>query len=141
MLEPKDRAPKIVLYYPRYWGPRRPVQRAPLSLLAAASLLDKEGYEISTVSNAFYEKPEEKILQDCRNAICLGISSMTGYQIIDGLKIARLVRQNYPHLPIVWGGWHPTLEPDVTLQSPYVDIIVRGQGERTFPDLVRQASP
>lgn len=136
MPESKQKSPQVVLYYPRYWGPKRPVVRVPLSLLAAASVLDKEGYAISALSAAFLENPEEKVVEDCRNAICLGISSMTGYQIIDGLKVARMVREKYPNLPIVWGGWHPTLETDVTLKNPYVDIIVRGQGERTFPELV-----
>jgi anaerobic magnesium-protoporphyrin IX monomethyl ester cyclase len=126
---------QVVLYEPVYWT-RRKVERAPLSLLAISGLLDKEGQKISIVSRALYDKPEAKLLEDCKNAICLGITALTGYQITNGLQIAELVRQEYPHLPIVWGGWHPSLEPESTIASPYVDILVRGQGERTFTELV-----
>ena len=127
---------KVVLYEPMYWGPERPCERAPLGLLAISSLLDREGYGISIVSKMLYDEPETKLLEDCRNAICLGITTLTGYQIADGLRIARMVRQEYPSLPIVWGGWHPTLEPETTLKSPYADIVVRGQAERIFAELV-----
>jgi radical SAM superfamily enzyme YgiQ (UPF0313 family) len=39
-------------------------------------------------------------------------------------------------LPIVWGGYFPTLYPAVALNSDYVDFVVRGQGEDTFADLM-----
>ena len=129
-------APKVVLFEPGYWGPRRKVQRAPLSLLAVSSLLDKEGYDISIVSQTLYDHPDKKVLEDCKHAICFGVTSLTGYQITDGLRTTRLVREAYPDLPIVWGGWHPTIEPETTIQSPYIDILVQGQGERTFTELI-----
>jgi len=128
--------PRIVLFEPVYWGAHRKVQRAPLGLLAISSLLDKEGYSISIVSQTLYDDPDKKVLEGCKNAICFGITALTGYQIADGLRMARLVREAYPNLPIVWGGWHPTIEPETTLESPYVDILVRGEGERTFTELV-----
>ena len=36
---------------------------------------------------------------------------------------------------MVFGGWHPTLLPDETLAEPYVDVVVRGQGEITLCEL------
>lgn len=63
---------------------------------------------------------------------------MTGYQIVDGLRVARVVKKRYPDLPIVWGGWHPSVCPDQTISNPSVDIVVRGQGERTFAELVHK---
>lgn len=127
---------KIVLYSPRPWSASRPSLGAPLALLAISSLLEKEGYNITVVSDKLYENPIKKALDNCRNAICLGITAMTGYQITGGLELAKLVRQQYPRLPIVWGGRHPTIEPEGTIRSSYVDILVRGQGERTFTELV-----
>ncbi len=119
-----------------FWDSERRVQRAPLALLAISGLLDKEGYEVHIVSQALHEHPKDSILELCDGAICLGITSLTGYQITDGLETAKLVKESYPDLPIVWGGWHPTLEPEGTLESLYVDIVVKGQGERTFTELV-----
>lgn len=131
----KDR-PKIILYYPKPFPSRRPYLKAPLPLIGISSFLANESFEILIVSDALYHKPVKRVLEEAANALCLGITAMTGYQIIDGLKMAKLVREHHPHLPIVWGGWHPTLDPEGTIHSPYVDIVVRGQGERTFTELV-----
>lgn len=42
---------------------------------------------------------------------------------------------------VVFGGYHPTAEPDEMLASPHVDAVVRGQGEESLLELVRQGSP
>jgi radical SAM superfamily enzyme YgiQ (UPF0313 family) len=39
-------------------------------------------------------------------------------------------------LPIVWGGTHPSIAPEQTCAHPLVDVVVAGQGEATFMDLV-----
>lgn len=131
----KDK-PKIILYHPRSFPVRRPYLRAPLPLIAISSFLANESFDILIVSDSLYDKPVKKVLEEAATALCLGITAMTGYQIIDGLKMAKLVREAHPHLPIVWGGWHPTLDPEGTIRSPYVDVVVRGQGERTFTELI-----
>ena len=41
----------------------------------------------------------------------------------------------------VLGGWHPTLAVEQTLSSPWVDIVVRGEGEFTFRELIETESP
>jgi radical SAM superfamily enzyme YgiQ (UPF0313 family) len=52
------------------------------------------------------------------------------------IEASQLVRRLSPNLPIVYGGWHPTLLPEQTLQADYVDVVVRGQGEVTFIELL-----
>ena len=61
---------------------------------------------------------------------------MTGPQIGAALEAAAVVRSLAPHLPIVWGGVHPTLLPRETLEHELVDIVVVGDGEETFVELV-----
>lgn len=130
--------PKVVLYYPRCFGPTRPtVGRVPLPLIAASTFLARDKFKIVIAYDMLQKNSVDTVLKECEDAVCLGISAMTGYQIIDGLKVAKLVKKKYPDLPIVWGGWHPSLEPETTIKSPYVDIVVRGQGERTFYELVK----
>lgn len=131
-----NRRKKIVLFNPSPLSGYRLDVHLPLALLAISRTLDKEGYDIHVVSACLYKDPIKEILENCGDAICFGITSMTGNHILDGLRVAQLVRQRYPKLSIVWGGWHPTLEPEQTLQSPFVDIVVRGLGERTFAELV-----
>jgi radical SAM superfamily enzyme YgiQ (UPF0313 family) len=43
-------------------------------------------------------------------------------------------------VPIVWGGYFPSLYPNVALNCDYVDFVIRGQGEDTFAELL-QALP
>jgi len=127
---------KIVLYNPKT-GELRDYCGLPLGLIAISRFLFKEGYTIKIVEH-FELDIERKILEHCKDSVCLAVTCMTGYQIKDALKIAKLVRKNYPRLPIVWGGWHPSILPDQTLDSKFVDIVVRGQGEITFTELIHK---
>lgn len=62
---------------------------------------------------------------------------MTGPQILHALTASKLVRNLYPGVPIIWGGIHASLLPEQTLANPYVDVVVVGEGEETFPELVK----
>jgi anaerobic magnesium-protoporphyrin IX monomethyl ester cyclase len=41
----------------------------------------------------------------------------------------------------VIGGWHPTLAVEQTLSSPWIDILVRGEGEFTLRELIEKGTP
>ena len=41
------------------------------------------------------------------------------------------------NIPIVFGGTHPTILPEQTIKNEYVDIVCVGEGDITFPELVR----
>lgn len=123
---------KVTLYNPKPDKRFYKKGNVPLALLAISSFLSKEGYTI----NIYDHRDLEVLFLSVKDSICLGISCMTGYQIYDGLEVARIVKGKYPDIPIVWGGWHPTILPEQTIKNKYVDIIVRGQGERTFTELV-----
>ena len=127
---------KIVLFKPHVFSGSRPYYGAPLDLLSISRILDKEGYEIKIITPVTYENHIQSAIEEAENAICFGITSLTGYSIYDGLKAAKEVREAYPNLPLVWGGWHPSILPIETAQDDSVDIVVKGQGERTFTDLV-----
>ncbi|MBN8217061.1 MAG: cobalamin-dependent protein [Spirochaetes bacterium] len=128
---------KIVLFFPPPFSSTRPYNGPPLGLLGISRQLDAEGYPIKIVTAAADPQYAETIVKECEGAICLGISSMTGYQIHEGRLVAQRVKERYPELPIVWGGWHPSILPMETLADPYVDIVAVGQGERTFYELVK----
>ena len=127
---------KIVLFRGRpNKDPRLPTF-LPMGLLAIAAPLDKKGYEIVIVDPVTDKNYVETVLNNIENATCLGISTMTGYQIRGGLEIARAVKEKYSTIPIVWGGFHPSILPKQTAEHSLVDIVVVGQGERTFQELV-----
>jgi len=125
----------ILLFAPQPTAKGR--RMAPMGLLAISSYLDQEGYDIK-IFHSYDQEEYLEALKHLDKAICVGITAMTGYQITDGLNFARLARQKNHRVPIVWGGIHPTILPRQTASHPLVDIVVRGQGEITFAELVRR---
>jgi radical SAM superfamily enzyme YgiQ (UPF0313 family) len=61
---------------------------------------------------------------------------MPGPQLVSAVPLARAVRARCPDVQIVWGGNFPSLYPASVLNAPYVDWVVRGQGEHTFRALL-----
>ena len=124
---------KIVLFYPGYSSPQ---VAPPLPLLAVAAPLIKEGYEVKIIDANIDENFQQSVLKEVEDAIFLGISIVTGPMVIDALNIGSKVKEVYPKIPIVLGGWHPSLFPE-TINEDFVDIVVKGQGEAIIMELVK----
>ena len=81
------------------------------------------------------------VWQEIRTAVynfqpdLLGITVMTT-KFGSALKTAEVIKNMNPKLPIVAGGPHPTLLPEQVLKSQHIDMVVRGEGEKTFLNLV-----
>src|ERR1700757_1552884 len=126
---------KVLFFYPPYDGP--PLG-APLSLLCLASPLLQAGFEVKLIDNLISPEYEKTILRESEDALLLGISVLTGPHIGAAVRISKAVKKQKPGLPIVFGGWHASLATQQTLQEPYVDAIVRGQGELTLLELAQR---
>lgn len=66
----------------------------------------------------------------------VAMTVMPGPQLVSALRISKALKAAYPALPIVWGGNFGSLYPAPVLNSPFVDWLVRGQGEQSFLDLL-----
>ena len=128
----------IVLFNPCTEREKRPSQWAPLSLLALGSVLDERGYNVVIMDEKMEEDATKNVLDIAPEALFLGITSMTGPQIRNGIHIAKKVREVHSKLPIIWGGWHPTLCSDSTIASLNVDVVVRGQGQETIIEVAER---
>lgn len=105
---------KVVLYFPRVFSDTRPWHRTPLALLAVSSLLVTDGYDVHIIADFLFEDHIAEVIHQCQDSMCLGLTCMTGFQIYDALRIADAVRASRPDLPIVWGGWYPSILPEET---------------------------
>jgi anaerobic magnesium-protoporphyrin IX monomethyl ester cyclase len=123
---------KVVLFYPPYEG--EPLG-APLCLLALAAVLREAGFQPVVIDAAIHSDYKQRVCDELEGALCLGISVLTGPMIRGAVEIAKAAKSLMPELPVIFGGWHPTLLPDETLAERYVDIVVRGQGEITLCEL------
>ena len=125
----------IVLFNPRSTRPRN--RRLPLSVLALAAVLEgREEYRI--VDGNVESDSTSTILRliDQHAVDLLGVTVMPGPQMAAAMEASREIRRVHPKVPIVWGGYFPSIYPDATLNARYVDFAVRGQGEDTLLELL-----
>ncbi len=67
----------------------------------------------------------------------VGLSVMT-FQRLTALRIVALIRKRRPETLVVVGGYDPSLAPEVWEEADSgVDVIVSGEGDLTFRDLLR----
>ena len=65
----------------------------------------------------------------------VGISCCFTIGINIALKIAQESKKH--GYKIILGGWHPSFDYSEVLKYPFVDVIVRGEGEITFRELIK----
>ena len=122
---------KVVLY-----NPHALFYTMPLALLAIGSHLDRERFEVVIVDARLEADPHGALAAALDHALCVGVTVLTGAPIRDALDASRMAKRLHPTLPIVWGGWHPSMFGRECLVDPAIDVTVQGQGEETFADLV-----
>ncbi len=103
-----------------------------------AAVLEEHGYDVDVLDASAleltYDEIGEEILK--RNPDIVSISALTP-TIGVALDSADKIKQVKPDTVVVLGGYHPTFEFKSVLEEPSVDVVVRGEGEYTFLDLVR----
>ena len=125
--------PRVVLY-----NPRSVFYTMPLALLALASSLDRRKVDVVIIDGRLEDDALTALVNAAEGALCVGVTVLTGAPIHDALRVSRAVKAAHPACPVVWGGWHPSLFPEDCLEEPSVDIVVVGQGEFAFRDLVER---
>ena len=131
--------PDILFLYPKTGMDFGSTIAPPHALLTVAAPLLKAGYNVKLLDQRAHIITEN-ILKNylSSDTICVGISSMTGTQIYHALVLAGMVRNiTGGKVPIVWGGCHPSVAPYQTVEHESVDIVVSGEGDATFLDLVQ----
>ena len=112
----------------------------PLGLAWLAAVLRENGYNDVYIIDSVIDKltnPQIIEILRGRGADVIGLSFGTQNRFY-AFDLARLIKQNFPNVPIVAGGPHPTLTAQDTLNNiRAIDIVVRGEGEFTFLELVR----
>jgi anaerobic magnesium-protoporphyrin IX monomethyl ester cyclase len=112
----------------------------PIGLVYLAAVAEKAGHEVE-ILDLMLEKsvPEAHAILRARlqqrKYDLFGLSCMT-VEYIGALEAARLIREAAPSVPIVFGGQHPTIQPDEVISSDLCDFVVSGEGEDTFLELV-----
>jgi anaerobic magnesium-protoporphyrin IX monomethyl ester cyclase len=124
----------VLLINPRTSRPRS--TRLPLSVLNLAAVLEgRRPWQVLDGNLAPPVEPALRALAERPHAL-VGVTVMPGPQVAPAIEISAAIRARFPAVPIVWGGYFPTLYPDAAINAPYVDYLVRGQGEATVVELL-----
>ena len=131
----------IILVNPRATRPSN--RRFPLSVMAiGAAIADGEDWEIVDGNMPDLDVPRrisdlvaaQRGTTDPVRAIAFTV--MPGPQLANAVTLTKTVKARHPDIPIVWGGNFGGLYPEPVLNAPYIDWLVRGQGEKTFVELI-----
>jgi len=130
---------RVVLVYPKYVSGWQVQTRlaTPLGLVCVGTPASLAGYDVKIIDQRIESDWRSVLIKELeQDPICVGVSTMTGPQIGFALEVSKVARR-YGSAPIVWGGVHPSLLPEQTLENENIDIVVQGEGEETFLELVR----
>jgi radical SAM superfamily enzyme YgiQ (UPF0313 family) len=126
---------RVLLINPRITARRH--ARFPLSVMTLAAALEKSHDSMiidGNIDRAAVRAACAAVRAQPFDAV--GLTVMGGPQVATAIEMSRALRVARRELPIVWGGYFPTLYPDVALNCDYVDFVIRGQGEETFGELL-----
>jgi len=123
--------------YPR--GAHRHPPFIPLGIGYLAAVLEKNQYEVDVIDcqalKLTYEEFESEISK--RQPDIVGITSTT-LTYKSALRIAKIAKETHPKCLTLLGGCHATFWDDKALQEcPFLDVVVRKEGEKTLLELVR----
>lgn len=110
----------------------------PLGILYLAAVLQEEGIEVSVLDQPAEGFTIEQTVNwvEKQSPDILGFSTFASSGRTAAL-ISKKVKEKNPNVTIVFGNYYATFNPERILKKyPFVDIIVRGEGENTAIELV-----
>lgn len=136
---------KIVLVFPPFYLSSL-YNLPPLGLLNLATILRKAGHEVVVLDlvlalrrnqlplgASIYHESVQMILQENPDLVAFSVQCTTFPAVV---RISELLRLRKPELTIVLGGHDVSFADQLTLEKfPWIDAVIRGEGERTFNEL------
>lgn len=102
-------------------------------LFLAAQLVDN--YAVKIIDGAILTDFIPKCIEQARDSFLVGFSVMTN-NVEMAYNSSKAIRKQF-NVPIVWGGVHPTLLPEQTLECEFIDYIIHGEGDLPLFNLAK----
>jgi anaerobic magnesium-protoporphyrin IX monomethyl ester cyclase len=128
---------KVLLFNPRSAISKC---RIPNSILNIAASI--EGRYDWTIVDGNRERDDLAAYARIRNYLItgefkyIGFTVMPGPQLKQAVPFAQKIRAEFPGTRMIWGGYFPTNQFEVVLNSGYVDFVINGPGDHAFPELL-----
>lgn len=115
-----------------------------------SKILKKEGHQVSlTIDHQLFDSFNLKnnflknlfnIKDILVNQVIKSKPDLVGFSIFTGeyqwaLDFASRIKKRNPNIPIIFGGIHPTVVPEVVIKEKNVDIVCVGEGEQALLEL------
>ncbi|MBX3014573.1 MAG: cobalamin-dependent protein [Caldilineaceae bacterium] len=123
---------RVALINPRFRLPIDTRTAPHLGLAYLAAVSEKRGDEVVIFDCDVEKQSVSEFIQEFRPHI-VGITANTP-QVKQAWRTARAIREVHD-CPIVLGGPHVSVLPEESCEKPFVDIVVRGEGEDTWIDV------
>ena len=124
----------IILFNPKSANSKH---RIPNSILQVGASIDGK-YEYVFVDGNLERDPWKKIEEYLSGGKFkyFGCTVMPGMQLQQAIPFTKKIRQKFPEVINIWGGYFPSNQYKSILNSDYVDYIINGPGDETFPQLI-----
>lgn len=109
-----------------------------LGLLHIGSMLADNNTEVKLIPGIYNkEKTFSLLKKHCKNFDIIGTTCLTP-EINIALDILKKSKEINPNIKTIIGGQHVTWMDKKTIKNPFIDIVVKGEGENSFLEIVRK---
>jgi anaerobic magnesium-protoporphyrin IX monomethyl ester cyclase len=124
----------VLLFNPKS---ARSKHRIPNSILQVAASIHGK-YEYVLVDGNLEPNPWDKIENHLASGkfSYFGCTVMPGPQLRQAIPFAKKIKQQFPSIQIIWGGYFASNQYKTVMSSGFVDYVVYGPGDQTFPQLL-----
>ena len=124
---------KVILFNPRS---ARAKHRIPNSILQVGASIHGK-FEYVFVDGNLEADPWSKIQAHLEKGFnVFGCTVMPGPQLQQAIPYTLKIREKYPHVLNVWGGYFAANQYSSVLKSNAVDYVINGPGDEAFPKLL-----
>ncbi len=123
---------RVALINPRFRLPIDTRTTPHLGLAYLAAVSERRGDEVVIFDADVEDRSVQDFIQEFRPHL-VGITANTP-QVKQAWRTARAIKEIHD-VPIVLGGPHVSVLPEESCEKPYVDIVVRGEGEDAWIDI------
>lgn len=85
---------------------------------------------IEPITEAEYQRLTEKLSEIRPDLIGISLTTPTA---VPGREITKRIKRAFPRVPVIWGGIHPSIDPDQCIQ--WTDMVCLADGEYPLLDL------
>lgn len=124
---------KVILFNPRS---ARHKHRIPNSILQVGASIHGK-YDYAFVDGNMEKDPWPTVKKYLEEGFTVfGCTAMPGPQLLQAIPYTRQIRQQYPGVTTVWGGYFSSNQYQSVINSGYVDYILNGPADEAFPQLL-----